>query len=114
MESNVSVSVNEKGHAVITHAMPLVDYCVKRAQTLRAMVEVVSGPHGHPDGTSAVSPALAKPLMELIRAQVEELAPLFRALDQRAYEKGFDDGKDISYPRKKALELSNDASPPTA
>ncbi|WP_244850767.1 hypothetical protein [Caballeronia sp. SL2Y3] len=110
MESNVTVSVNENGHAVITHAMPLVDYCVKRAQTLRAMVEVVSSAHGHMDGASECSPALAKPLMELIRTQVEELAPLFRALDQRAYEKGFDDGKDVSYPNKKAREVPNDAS----
>ncbi|MDR5856280.1 hypothetical protein P9239_21625 [Caballeronia sp. LZ062] len=111
MESNVTVSVNEKGHAVITHALPLVDYCVKRAQTLRAMVEVVSSGQGHADGANPVSPALVKPLMELIRTHAEELAPLFRALDQRAYEKGFDDGRDVSFPRKKAPALSNDASP---
>ncbi|WP_248324470.1 MULTISPECIES: hypothetical protein [unclassified Caballeronia] len=110
MESNVTVSVNENGHAVITHAMPLVDYCVKRAQTLRAMVDVVSSAQGHTDGASECAPALVKPLMELIRTQVAELAPLFRALDQRAYEKGFDDGKNVSYPDKKAREVSNDAS----
>lgn len=109
MERNVTVSVSEKGHAVVTHAMPLVDYCVQRAQTLRAMIQVVSAAKDGADRACPASSKLAKPLMELIRAQIDELEPLFKALDQRAYEKGFEDGRDIGYPRKVRLDVAKDA-----
>lgn len=112
MEAKMMVSVNEKGQAVITHAMPLVDYCVKRAQTLRAMVELVSaGKHGAAaDHACPVSSTLAKPLLKAIRAHIDELEPLFRAVDQHAYEKGFDDGKDVGYPRKNRPESAKEGA----
>jgi hypothetical protein len=96
MESKMSVTVNEKGHAVITYLMPLSDYCSQRARTLRAMVQVVSLAKG-PDESAA----LVKPLMDLIRIHVDELEPLFKSLDQRAYEKGFEDGRDVGFPKGK-------------
>ncbi|GAB5095769.1 hypothetical protein P9250_04825 [Caballeronia sp. LP006] len=105
MEPNISVSIDEKGQPVITHGMPLADYCVQRAQTLRAMVQVVCGAKRPGEDAGVVSAALIKPLMQLIRTQVDELEPLFRALDQRAYEKGFDDGKEVGYPRRALVEL---------
>ncbi|WP_061177117.1 hypothetical protein [Caballeronia pedi] len=92
----MSVAVNEKGQAVITYSMPLSDYCSQRARTLRAMVQVVSGAKGTDE-----SAALVKPLMELIRMHVDELEPLFKSLDQRAYEKGFEDGRDVGFPKGK-------------
>jgi hypothetical protein len=114
MESRINVAINEKGHAVVTHSMPLNDYCVQRARTLRAMVQVVNGAKGTEE-----SGLLVKPLMELIRTQVDELEPLFRALDQRAYEKGFEDGRDVGFPKSKnqiefakAPSVDNDAIKP--
>ena len=108
MGPNVTVSVNEKGHAVMTHAMPLVDYCVHRAQTLRAMVEALSAAKFAGDGGCAASSALAKPLMELIRTQVSELEPLFKTLDQRAYEKGFEDARIVGGTKRGQLESVKD------
>jgi hypothetical protein len=96
MESRMNVSVNDHGHAVITYSMPLSDYCAQRARTLRAMVQVVS--HAKETEDSA---ALVKPLMELIRVHVDEIEPLFKSLDQRAYEKGFEDGRDVGFPKSK-------------
>ncbi|KXV03066.1 hypothetical protein CR51_19180 [Caballeronia megalochromosomata] len=94
MESKMNVSFNAKGHAVVTYSMPLSDYCTQRARTLRAMVQVVSTAKGTDE-----SAALVKPLMELIRMHVDELEPLFKSLDQRAYEKGFEDGRDVGGPK---------------
>ena len=114
MQPTMTVSVNEEGHAVVTHAVPLIDYCVQRAQMLRAMVQVVSMANGAGDGaclTSISSSKLGKPLMELIRTHIDELEPLFKALDQRAYEKGFEDGKDVGYPKRNQLALAKEIPP---
>ncbi|WP_157694756.1 hypothetical protein [Caballeronia fortuita] len=64
------------------------------------MVQVVSSLKGTGTGTEE-SAALVKPLMDLIRMHVDELEPLFRSLDQRAYEKGFEDGRDVGFPKAK-------------
>ena len=97
MESKISVAINEKGHAVVTHSMPLSDYCLQTARTLRAMVQFVGSPKA-----SEESAALVKPMMELLRTHVDELEPLFKALDQRAYEKGFEDGREVGLPKGKS------------
>ncbi|WP_321795386.1 hypothetical protein [Caballeronia sp. J97] len=96
MESKMNVSFNEKGHAVVTYSMPLSDYCTQRARILRAMVQVVSGAKSMEESAAVVTP-----LMELIRTHVDELEPLFKSLDQRAYEKGFEDGRDVAFPKTK-------------
>jgi hypothetical protein len=96
MDRQVNVSVNEQGHAVITQEMPLVDYCLSRAQLLRAMAHVVSAAHESRRAACAVPVSLVKPLVSLILNHVEELEPLIRALDTRAYEKGFEDGKIVA------------------
>jgi hypothetical protein len=98
MPHHMSVTVNEQGHAVITQEMPLVEYCVQRTQALRAMTELVGSAHEAHHVAGAAPVALVKPLLALIRGYVEEFEPLFRALDQRAYEKGFDDGRTIAAP----------------
>ena len=96
MESKISVAINEKGHAVVTHSMPLSDYCFQSAKTLRAMVQVVSNAK-----LNEQSGELVKPLMELLRVQVDQLEPLFTALDHHAYAKGFEDGRDVALPKLK-------------
>jgi hypothetical protein len=98
MAQNMTVTINEQGHAVITQEMPLVEYCLQRMQALRAMTELVGSAHEAHQVTGAAPVALVKPLLALIRGYAEEFEPLVRALDQRAYEKGFEDGKTIGMP----------------
>jgi hypothetical protein len=98
MAQQMNVTVNEQGHAVITQEMPLVEYCVQRTQALRAMTDLVGSAHEAHQEAGAAPVALVKPLLALIRNYAEEFEPLVRALDQQAYEKGFEDGRAIGTP----------------
>ncbi len=60
------------------------------------MVQVTAQAKGTREGACLMPPSLIRPMMELIRANVDELEPLMKALDQRAYEKGFEDGRTVS------------------
>jgi hypothetical protein len=111
LSTSVSISVNDKGQAVITRETTLVEYCAERAQTLRAMMQVLGDASGEGDPPRAAPAYLARPLpgpllgplmhplLRLMHEHVNELEPLFRALDQRAYEKGFEDGRTLGLTR---------------
>jgi hypothetical protein len=104
MRRTVTVTTNTKGQAVITQETTLVDYSARRAQALRSMIQVLGNSVGVSERPNMVPAAIVAPLMRLIRELVDELEPLMLALDQQAYEKGFEDGKTLSMP----------ASPPTS
>jgi hypothetical protein len=104
MDRTVKVSIDEKGQVVITQDVMLVDYCVRRAQALRAMFQVLSNSQGIGHRANAAPSVLSAPLTRLIREHIDELEPLIRALDQRAYEKGFEDGQQIGAAAKRVAD----------
>ncbi|KND59608.1 hypothetical protein BVER_01238c [Candidatus Burkholderia verschuerenii] len=96
MRPTVSVSVNPKGQAIITQEATLVEYCTQRAQALRAMIQVLGNSVGQTERPHVAPATIVSLLMRLIREHVDELEPLMMALDQQAYEKGFEDGRNLS------------------
>jgi hypothetical protein len=98
MENNLTVTINAEGQTVITQDTPLLDYSLQRARMLRSMAEIVAAAKTTREGTYTLPSSLIRPMMELIRMHTAEVEPLMRALDRRAYEKGFDDGRKIGHP----------------
>jgi hypothetical protein len=98
MRRSISVTVNPKGQAVITQETTLVEYSARRAQALRSMILVLGNSVGVSERPNVVPAAIVTPLMRLIRELVDEIEPLMLALDQQAYEKGFEDGKCLAVP----------------